>query len=375
MKIKRISTVIVDMPLIRPHLMSLMTVKEVNYLFVRIEAENGAAGWGETSFLGGPTWSEESAESAQAIVNTYMGPFLIGREVEEIEGLRHLMETLVRGNHFAQAAVELALWDLLGKLRGLPVYELIGGKVRDKVPLSWSLASGTLEAELKEAEERAREGGFIFKFKTGLLAPEEDAARIKNIRQAFPKAWLRADANQGWDRFTAIRAVRLFEEYNLDFVEQPVPKSDMDSLAAIARSSSVPLLADESLESLQAATQLVKRDAVGMFGIKLSKAGGLLGAKRLAAIAEGACFPCYVGSMMESPLCNAAHLHFACSTPAVTMGCELFGPLLLADELTEEQSIYQDGYILLDEPKPGFGITMREDKIRQYQRAPFTHID
>ena len=375
MKIKRISTVIVDMPLIRPHVMSLMTVKEVNYLFVRIEAENGAAGWGETSFLGGPTWSEESAESAQAIVNTYRGPCLIGREVEEIEGLRHRMETLVRGNHFAQAAVELALWDLLGKLRGLPVYELIGGKVRDKVPLSWSLASGTLEAELKEAEERAREGGFIFKFKTGLLAPEEDAARIKNIRQAFPKAWLRADANQGWDRFTAIRAVRLFEEYNLDFVEQPVPKSDMDSLAAIARSSSVPLLADESLESLQAATQLVKRDAVGMFGIKLSKAGGLLGAKRLAAIAEGACFPCYVGSMMESPLCNAAHLHFACSTPAVTMGCELFGPLLLADELTEEQSIYQDGYILLDEPKPGFGITMREDKIRQYQRAPFTHID
>ena len=137
MKIKTISTVVVDMPLTRPHVMSLMTVKEVNYLFVRIEAENGLAGWGETSFLGGPTWSEESVESAQAIVNTYVGPFLIGKEAEEIEGLRHLMETLVRGNHFAQAAVELALWDLLGKLRGLPVYELLGGKVRDKVPLSF----------------------------------------------------------------------------------------------------------------------------------------------------------------------------------------------------------------------------------------------
>lgn len=374
MKIKKISTIIVDMPLIRPHVMSLMTVEVVNYLFVRIEAENGAVGWGETSFLGGPTWSEESVESAQAVVNTYMGPFLIGKEAEEIEGLRHLMGSLVRGNHFAQAAVELALWDLLGKLRGLPVYDLLGGKVRDKVPLSWSLASGTLEAELKEAEERAAQGGFIFKFKTGLMKPEEDAARIKNIRQAFPKAWLRADANQGWDRFTAIRAIRLFEEYNMDFVEQPVPKSDMDSLVAIARSTSIPLLADESLESLQAATQLVKRDAVGMFGIKLSKAGGLLGAKRLAAIAEGAAFPCYVGSMMESPLCNAAHLHFACSTPVVTMGCELFGPILLADSLTEEQSIFKDGYICLDEPKPGFGTTMREDKIRRYQRAPFHHI-
>ena len=133
-------------------------------------------------------------------------------------------------------------------------------------------------------------------------------------------------------------------------------------------------MADESLESIQAATQLVKRDAVGVFGIKLSKAGGLLGGKRLAGIAEGACFPCYVGSMFETPLCNAAHLHFCCSTPQVVLGCELFGPMLLADQVTNEMTAFQDGHVLLERGKPGFGITMNEQKLKQYARGPFADI-
>ena len=374
MIIKKISTVVADIPLTRPHVMSLMTVSEVNYLFVRIEGDNGAVGWGETSFLGGPTWSEESVESAAAVVERYVGPYLIGKSFANIEEIRHFMETLIRGNHFALAAVELALWDLLGKSLNLPVYQLLGGMVRDKVPMSWSLAAGSIEADLKEAEEMTAKGNFIFKFKTGLKSVEEDAERIKCVREAFPKASLRADANQGWDRAKGLRACSLFEPYNLDFIEQPVPKTDMDSLEYINKHSNVPIMADESLESIQAATQLVKREAVGVFGIKLSKAGGLLGAKRLAAIAEGAGFPCYVGSMFETPLCNAAHLHFCCSTPQVTLGCELFGPMLLQDQVTEEMTGFENGYVLLDKDKPGFGITMNETKLKKYSRNGFVNV-
>lgn len=374
MKIKRISTLMVDLPLVRPHVMSLMTVKEVNYLFVRMEGENGVEGWGETSFLGGPSWSEESVESAAAVVNQYVAPYLIGKDFDRIEELRHFMHTLVRGNHFALAAVELAAWDLLGKTRGLPVYDLLGGLCRTKVPMSWSLAAGSIEADLKEAEEMTQKGNFIFKFKTGLKTPEEDAQRIRAVREAFPQAQLRADANQGWDRASALRACRLFEPYRLDFIEQPVPKTDIDSLEYIQKHSDTPIMADESLESIQAAMQLVKREAVSVFGIKLSKAGGLLGGKRLAAIAEGANFPCYVGSMFETPLCNAAHLHFACSTPQVVLGCELFGPMLLADQVTCEETRYEQGYVCLDEGKPGFGITMDEAKLKRYARGPFVEI-
>lgn len=369
MKIKKISTVVADIPLTRPHVMSLVTVKEVQYLFVCIEGDNGARGWGEASFLGGPTWSEESVESAAAVVNRYVGPYLIGRDFTRIEELRHFMGTLVRGNHFALSAVELALWDLLGKTRGLPVYALLGGLCRDRVPMSWSLAAGSAEADLKEAAEMSERGNFIFKFKTGLHSVEEDAQRIRLVREAFPKAQLRADANQGWDRAQALRACALFEAYGLDFIEQPVPKGQIDALQFINQHSRIPIMADESLESVQAASQLVKLDAVGVFGIKLSKAGGLLGAKRLAAIAEGAGFPCYVGSMFETPLCNAAHLHFCCSTPQVTLGCELFGPMLLADQVTREVTAYENGHVVLDADKPGFGVTMDEAKLKQYARG------
>lgn len=374
MKIKKISTIVVDIPLTRPHVMSLMTVKEVNYLFVRIEGDNGIEGWGETTFLGGPTWSEESVEGAAAVVNKYVGPYLVGKDFTQIEDIRHFMEKLVRGNHFALAAVELALWDLLGKTRGLPVYDLLGGKCRDKVPMSWSLAAGSIDADLKEAEEMTAKGNFIFKFKTGLKSVDEDAERIKCVREALPNAWLRVDANQGWNKAQALRACTLFEPYNLDFIEQPVPKSEIDALEYINKHSNVPIMADESLESIQAATQLVKRDAVGVFGIKLCKAGGLLGGKRLAAIAEGAGFPCYVGSMFETPLCNAAHLHFCCSTPQVNLGCELFGPMLLADQVTKEMTGFENGYVLLDCDKPGFGITMDEAKLLKYGRGGFYDI-
>jgi muconate cycloisomerase len=369
MKIKRISTIIVDIPLKRPHVMSLMTVEKMNFLLVRIEGSNGIEGWGEAAFLGGPTWSEEGVESAQAIVETYIGPYLVGKDFTCIEALRQLMEKLVRGNHFALAAVEMALFDLLGKTRNLPVFEMLGGMVQDKVPLSWSLASGTLDAELREAEKMRETGGFIFKLKTGLLRPEKDIERVKNIRRALGEdVRLRIDANQGWDRFTAIKAIRGMEDFNLDFAEQPVSRNDIDSLAAVAKSVNVPLLADESLGSLQDAVQLIKRDAVGMFGIKLTKAGGFLGGKRLAAIAEGANFPCYVGCMIETGIGNAAYLHFAVSTPAVTLGCELFGPLLLADTITEEETSYRDGHIVLENQKPGLGITVNEAQIRKYQR-------
>lgn len=369
MKLKSIKTAIVDIPLKRPHVMSLMTVREVNYLFVFAQSSDGTVGYGEAAFLGGPTWSEESVESAKAAVERYLAPYLVGKDFRRLEEMRSLMDKLVRGNHFAKAAVEMALFDLTGKVQGLPVYDLIGGKVRDEVPLSWSLASCDLKEEEREAGEMIDKGGYIFKFKTGLLSPKEDIERVQNIRRTFGDTIrLRIDANQGWNRADAIRAIRGMEPYHLDFAEQPVPKEDIDGLAAIARSVSVPLLADESLDSVQNAIQLVKKDAVGMFGLKLTKAGGIIGAKRLAAIAEAAGYPCYVGCMIETGVGNAAYLHMAVSTPQVTMGCELFGPMLLSDTITTEEPEYGRGTIALTKAKPGLGVEIDPKQFEKYRR-------
>src|SRR5947199_94467 len=148
------------------------------------------------------------------------GRFATGREPLRLE-----MGRRVQGNPFARAAVEMALWDLNGKALGVPVHRLLGGRVRDRVPLSWSLAVGSPEAELEEAREKVALGHRIFKIKTAASPLGVDVERVRRIREAVGAGVaLRVDANQGWDRPTALAAVRALEPYGLDFVEQPVPR-------------------------------------------------------------------------------------------------------------------------------------------------------
>jgi muconate cycloisomerase len=132
--------IVADIPVSRPHHMSFTTLTAVNFVFVRVETRDGLVGWGEAACLGGPTWSEESAESIVATLERYVAPWLVGRDASQVEGLRLEMARRVQGNPFARAAVEMALWDLNGRALGVPVHRLLGGRVRDRVPLSWSLA-------------------------------------------------------------------------------------------------------------------------------------------------------------------------------------------------------------------------------------------
>jgi muconate cycloisomerase len=176
------------------------------------------------------------------------------------------------------------------------------------------------------------------------------------------------DANQGWDRITALRTAKRLDEYQLDFIEQPVPRWDIAGMAAVAKAIDTPVMADESLCTTHDAIQLVKHEAASVFGIKLTKAGGFLNCKRQAAIAEAAGIKCYVGCMVETGLGTSAYLHFAVSTPAVTMGCELFGPLLLADDIVKESTKYEGGHIVSNS-RPGLGVTLDEAKVKKYARG------
>src|SRR5262245_17484153 len=151
-----------DIPVRRPHTMSFTTLETVNFVFVRLEAADGHVGWGEAACLGGPTWSEESAESVAAIVERYVAPWLRGADAAGIEALSREMARRVQGNPFARAAVEMALWDLNARALGVPVHRLLGGRVRDCVPLSWSLAVADPDDEVEEARAKVRAGHRIF---------------------------------------------------------------------------------------------------------------------------------------------------------------------------------------------------------------------
>src|SRR4029434_2393528 len=123
-------------------------------------------GWGEAACLGGPTWSEESAESISATLERYVLPWLVGRDATQIDARRLEMGKRVQGTPFARAAVEMALWDLNGRALDAPVHRLLGGRVRYRVPLSWSLAVADPGAEIEEARAKVARGHRIFKIKT-----------------------------------------------------------------------------------------------------------------------------------------------------------------------------------------------------------------
>lgn len=370
MRIADVRLILADIPVKRPHTMSFTTLQAVNFVFVRMETDGGLVGWGEAACLGGPTWSEESAESVAATIERYIAPWLVGRDATQVEALRQEMARRIQGNPFARAAVEMALWDLNGRALGVPVHRLLGGKVRDRVPLSWSLAVADADAEVAEARALVARGHRIFKVKTAAHPVAHDVERVRRIREAVgPDVGLRIDANQGWDRPTALRAIHALEPHGLDFVEQPLPRWDLEGMDHVARGVAVPIMADESCFSPHDALAIARLGGVAILGLKLTKSAGLLGSMAIARIAEAAGMSCYVGCMIETSLGTAAYLHVAQAAAPVTWGCELFGPLLLTGDVVRNPVRYAGGSILgLD--GPGLGVDVDEVALKEWTRRP-----
>jgi muconate cycloisomerase len=175
------------------------------------------------------------------------------------------------------------------------------------------------------------------------------------------------DANQGWDRSTALKAIRALEPWNVDFVEQPVPRWDLEGMAEIARRVSVPIMADESCFSPHDALAIARLGGVSILGLKVTKSAGISNTLAIARIAEAAGMTCYVGCMIETSLGTAAYLQVALAAAPVTWGCELFGPLLLKGDVVRDPVRYADGCILgLD--RPGLGVEVDETAVKEWSR-------
>jgi len=224
------------------------------------------------------------------------------------------------------------------------------------------------DAEVEEARAKVARGHRIFKIKTAALPLADDVARVKRLREALgPDISLRVDANQGWDRSTALKAIRALEPWNVDFVEQPVPRWDLEGMAEIARRVSVPIMADESCFSPHDALAIARLGGVSILGLKVTKSAGISNTLAIARIAEAAGMTCYVGCMIETSLGTAAYLQVALAAAPVTWGCELFGPLLLKGDVVRDPVRYADGCILgLD--RPGLGVEVDETAVKEWSR-------
>lgn len=371
LRIKSIRSTILDIPLIRPHRVSVSTIEKQSILLVRVTSADGTEGIGEGVVPGGPWWGGESIEGMQSLIERYLTPLLVGEDAVRIDYLVQRMNKLIHGAAFAKAAIDMALWDLRGRSLGLPVYELLGGVHRTKLPVTWALGADPADVVAAEIQEKVKQGRhFSFKLKMGLLAPDEDVARIAAIARLIPGGTsLAVDLNGAWDEATARRWLPALHDANVSLVEQPVARWNVDALSRLTQRSPVRIMADESLLTVQDAALLAHRNAADVFVQKLAKSGGICAVQRIGVIAEAYGVACYGGTTIESSIGTAAAMHAFCASPSLTAGTELFGPLLLADDLVETPMRYADGHVLLN-GGPGLGMVLDEDKVGKYTRRP-----
>jgi len=368
--IASVLSAIVDIPTVRRHELSSLSVTAQSYVIVELRLENGVEGIGEAATLGGPRWSEESVESIKSTIDAYLAPALIGAPADRFEAARTRMDAAAKRNNAAKAAIESALFDAVGKTLGISAVQFLGGAVRESMPVLWTLASGDPTQEIEEAEKKlAARLHDTFKVKIGAQSPDADLARLRRLASALAdRASLIVDANQAWDETTALRCLPVLAELGVRLVEQPLPAWNLAGMARLRARSTVPLMADECVFSTHDMLDVARTGAADVVSLKLVKHGGLLATRDVAAMAGAAGIGLYGGCLLESSIGAAAHLQVFGGLRELAWGCEHFGPQILVDDLVEEPLRFADFRIHVP-TRPGLGVTLDHDKLRRYARG------
>jgi len=303
---------------------------ESNIIAVKITTDYEIVGWGESS----PS-RRVTGETPGTVVGVLekIAPKMIGKCPLRIEQNVELMDSLVEGNPAAKAAIDIALYDILGKTAGKPLFMLLGG-YRTEVLTDLTLSVKSPKDMARDGVKAVNKGFRALKVKVG-VNPKEDVERVRMIREASgDKVQIRIDANEGWTPEQAIEVLAKMERFNIQFAEQPIPAKDIQGLAKVRKNSHVPIMADESVHSPEDALCLIQAEAVDFINVKLMKSGGILKGRKIAEVAEAAKIPCMIGCMGESGLGIAAGVHLAAAVKNIQYA-DLDGDILLKDNLVK----------------------------------------
>jgi muconate cycloisomerase len=368
--ITAIETFIIDVPTIRPHVLSVATMRDQSMTIVRITCSDGMIGTGEGTTIGGLAYGDESPEGIKLAIDTYFAPLMIGMDAERPAAIMNALSRRIVGNRFAKCAVETALLDSQGLRVGLPVSELIGGRLRDTVPVLWTLASNDTARDIAEGEAMmASKRHNAFKLKIGKRAIADDIAHVAAIKRALgDSASIRVDVNMAWSESAALRAHAMLADVGCDLVEQPISRHNRAGLARLRAQSPIAIMADEVLHGPDDAYDLAVRGAADVFSVKIAQSGGLFAAKQAEAIAQAASIETYGGTMLEGGIGTIASAHVFATFNSLAFGTELFAPLLLTEEILTEPLTYANGALAVP-GGPGLGVTLDQEKISHFRRG------
>lgn len=355
MKITRVEAWPVTMRLAEPYSIAYEDVTTATNVFLRIETNGSVVGYGCAAPDPHVT-GESDGEVLRALSDT-AGPGITGSDP-----LRHamLMERLskdLKTLPSARAAIDMALFDILGKVAGLPVWKLLGG-YRNRIRTSVTIGILPVRETVSAARDLVSRGFRAIKIKGGRDV-EEDTCRVLKVREAVGKQIeLRFDANQGFTVKQSLQFVQDTKAAGLELLEQPTPMKEIDQLGRVVHGAFLPVMADESLITLRDAFRLARRGLADMINIKLMKAGGIAAALQINAVGRAAGLEVMVGCMDEAALGIAAGLQFALARPNVAYA-DLDGHLALVDDPTEGSVRLEAGTVIASD-RPGLGAVIRE---------------
>lgn len=361
---KDIETILVSIPTIRPHKMAVATMHTQTLVLVKITADDGLVGWGEATTIGGLGYGEESPESIKTNIDNYFAPLMKSLSFANLAQTLRALNMSIQGNRFAKCAIQTALLDISAQRLGLPLSEVLGGRLRDSIPILWVLASGDTQKDIAEARQMIdAKRHNIFKLKIGSRSLEEDVEHVLAIKQALgADISIRVDLNQAWTELEANKGIRLLQDGGIDLIEQPCTVDNDDAMARLTAKFDIAIMADESLKGPQTAYNLAKRHAASVFAVKIAQSGGLLESCEVAHLAKLAGIDLYGGTMLEGPVGTMASAHVFSTFENLAYGTELFGPLLLTEQILKTPLQYEN-FELTIPSTPGLGIELDESKI------------
>jgi muconate cycloisomerase len=366
--IRKIEPIAVSLPMTKPMKMAGVLIKAADNVLVRVELEGGHVGWGEAASAHSMTG--ETVESMMAAIR-HMAPTLLDIDGADIAAVSTRMDQLMYYNQSAKSAVEMALHDALGKALGKPVYELLGGKKRSRVPVLWLLGTGSIEGDVAEALAKRATGFVAFKVKVGVGDPTDDALRTRRVCEALGTdkgLLLSSDANQGYSLPQALTYVTADDGAGLDFFEQPIAGHDIDGMATLAAASSLAIGFDEGLHGIDDLMQHHARKAARGCSLKTIKLGGLKGVMRAGQLCDELGMQVNLAcKVAESGIAAASLMHLAAALPQVGWGVSISNQYL-ADDIVRATVKVVDGHAEVP-GGVGLGVEVDEAKVRKYTRA------
>ncbi|MFX1409674.1 MAG: mandelate racemase/muconate lactonizing enzyme family protein [Promethearchaeota archaeon] len=365
-KISNIEIFKINIPLKFPFKISLGTVYEADNILVRINTDNDIYGVGEA--CPSPRITGDTQASAYE-AGIHIAKFLKGKDPLSIEARMRDINQSIKNQTQIKSAFNLALFDIIGKVTGLPLYKVLGGEKRI-INTDYSIGiQENLEIAINKVKEVINMGFSTVKLKVG-LNKDLDINLVKKIREEISKdISIRTDANQGWDYPTAVQVLKAMEPYNLEYAEQPLPFWDYENMKRLRNTGLTPICADESIFDHHDAFKLASMGACDYLNIKLGKSGGISTALKINAIALSCGIKCMIGCFNETRLGLTAGAHLVSACPNIIF-VDLDAALMHKEDPIKggiEYDIKKNGEIIIPDT-PGHGADVKEEYLDNWEK-------